>query len=40
MTENVHLDESLEVLSFRILQKAASPMEQQEEDDDGVGRRL
>ena len=40
VTENVHLDESLEVLSFRILQKAASPMEQQEEDDDGVGRRL
>lgn len=40
VTENVHLDESLEVLSFRILQKAASPMEQQEEKNDGVGRRL
>ena len=39
MVENVHLDESLEVLSFRILQKAASPMEQ-EDGYGGIGRRI
>ena len=39
VVENVHLDESLEVLSFRILQKAASPMEQ-EDDYGGIGRRI
>ena len=39
VVENVHLDESLEVLSFRILQKAASPMEQ-EDSYGGIGRRI
>ena len=39
VVENVHLDESLEVLSFRILQKAASPMEQ-EDGYGSIGRRI